>query len=245
MELMDVMVPKWHPYSPLHGSHILVHREHNLHAYRSITFLMFIVTRVTVRLLLVHRIKESMKQRCTSAMQSFYHNIFVLHSFCHSMLLGIIADTHDRLKTIEKALALFKERDISTLLHAGDFISPFVIPLFKGFQVYGTFGNNDGEKKGLHTKLNDIDAAVKEYFCEVQLDNTAIAVTHGHIASLFTLLVDCNLYDLVVTGHTHIPEIKEGNPTVINPGECCGYLSNRSTVAVFDTQKRKGEIIEV
>lgn len=161
------------------------------------------------------------------------------------MLIGIIADTHDRLRVVGKALSIFKERDIATILHAGDFISPFVVPLFKGFHLYGVFGNNDGEKKGLLTKFDDIDATVSEYFCQIRLDTLNIAVTHGHITPLLELLVNSQLYHLVVTGHTHQPEIIEGNPTVINPGECCGYLTNRCTVAVFDTQKRKGEIVEV
>jgi putative phosphoesterase len=160
------------------------------------------------------------------------------------MLLGIIADTHDRLPAVRKALSLFGEHDITTVLHAGDFISPFVIPLFKDFKMYGVFGNNDGEKKGLITKFDEIQATVCDYFCHVQLDNLNIAITHGHIPALLELLIDSQLYDLVVSGHTHEPQIRKSKPIIINPGECCGYLSNRCTVAVFDTQKRKGEIKE-
>ncbi len=161
------------------------------------------------------------------------------------MLIGIISDTHDRLNTVKSACSVFKERDITTLLHAGDFIAPFVVPLFKDFKMYGTFGNNDGEKKGLLTKFSDIKATVTEYFCEVYLDSLTIAVTHGHILSLYNLLVNSKFYDLVITGHTHEPEIRESNPIVINPGECCGYLTDIATIAVFDTEKREGEIIEV
>lgn len=160
------------------------------------------------------------------------------------MLIGIIADTHDRLKTIKKACSLFKERDIPVIVHAGDFISPFVVPLFKDFEVYGVFGNNDGEKKGLTAQFGD-NSVVAEYFCTVYIGDVALAVTHGHIPSLLELLITSNQYDVVVCGHTHTPTIKEGNPLVINPGECCGYLSNRCTVAVFDTEKKKGEIIEI
>ncbi len=161
------------------------------------------------------------------------------------MFIGIVADTHDRLKTITKALSLFKERDITVILHAGDFISPFVVPLFKGFKVYGVFGNNDGEKKGLTATFDDINSVVTEYFCDIHLGGVSFAVTHGHIPALQELLVNSNQYDVVVCGHTHEPSIKEGNPLVINPGECCGYLSDRCTVAVFDTEKKKGEILEV
>ncbi|KYK37993.1 MAG: metallophosphoesterase [Theionarchaea archaeon] len=161
------------------------------------------------------------------------------------MFVGIIADTHDRLNAVKKGCLLFKEKDITVVLHAGDFISPFVVPLLEGFEVYGAFGNNDGEKKGLLTKFGDIGATITEYFCEVRVDDLNIAITHGHIPSLLTLLTNSQLYDLIICGHTHQPEIRYGNPIVINPGECCGYLSNRSTVAVFDTQKKKGEIVEI
>jgi putative phosphoesterase len=161
------------------------------------------------------------------------------------MLVGIVADTHDRLRAVEQALSMFRERGVTTVLHAGDFISPFVVPLFKGFQVYGTFGNNDGEKKGLLTKFDEIQAIITEHFCEIHLNGARIAVTHGHVPPLLDLLVNSQLYDLVVCGHTHEPHIVEGTPLIINPGECCGYLTGKSTVAVFDTQKRKGEIIEI
>lgn len=161
------------------------------------------------------------------------------------MLMGIISDTHDRLSMVKKAVSLFKDENITAVLHAGDFISPFVVPFFKGFQVYGTFGNNDGEKKGLLTQFSTIEAAVTDYFCEVHTDELVISVTHGHIPGLLNVLIKSQQYDLIVTGHTHKPEIKKGHPVIINPGECCGYLSDRCTVAVFDTQKRKGEIIDL
>ncbi|MBU7030924.1 MAG: metallophosphoesterase [Theionarchaea archaeon] len=161
------------------------------------------------------------------------------------MLIGIIADTHDRLSTVGRACTFFREYGIDTLVHAGDFISPFVVPYFEGFQVYGSFGNNDGEKKGLSTKFADIGAVITDYFCEVSLGGISVAVTHGHIPSLLNLLISSHRHDLVVTGHTHSPEIRIGSPIIINPGECCGYLSHKRTVALFDTQKREGKIIEV
>ena len=161
------------------------------------------------------------------------------------MLIGIIADTHDRLAKVRDALSIFRKEDVAMVLHAGDFISPFVIPLFAGFQTYGVFGNNDGEKLGLLKKFAEIKGTVTDYFCPMTLDSCNIALTHGHIPELLALILRSGLYDLVITGHTHEPEIREGTPIVINPGECCGYLSDRSTIAVFDTQKKKGEILEI
>jgi hypothetical protein len=52
--------------------------------------------------------------------------------------------------------------------------------------------------------------------------------------------------DIVVTGHTHevVNETRDGK-LVLNPGECCGYLSDRATVAVIETDGPCAEIIEV
>ncbi|MBU7037772.1 MAG: metallophosphoesterase [Theionarchaea archaeon] len=156
-----------------------------------------------------------------------------------------MADTHDRLSVVRTALSILEGRNIRTVLHAGDFISPFVIPLFKGIRLYGVYGNNDGDRSGLCSKFSEIGGTVMDYFCPLTLDSCTIAVTHGHIPELLTLLMNSGLYDLVVTGHTHEPEIREGAPILINPGECCGYLSNRNTIAIFDTRKKKGEILEI
>jgi hypothetical protein len=42
--------------------------------------------------------------------------------------------------------------------------------------------------------------------------------------------------DVVVCGHTHEFKVTtRGSVLVVNPGECCGYLSGQSTVGVLDT----------
>ena len=59
-------------------------------------------------------------------------------------------------------------------------------------------------------------------------------------------LVESKRYDIVVRGHTHKPEIKKvGKTLVINPGEACGYLSGKRTIALLDLEKSKGEIFEI
>jgi putative phosphoesterase len=52
--------------------------------------------------------------------------------------------------------------------------------------------------------------------------------------------------DIVVCGHTHEPRIdrREGR-LIVNPGECCGWLSGRCTVAIIDTRTMTADIQEV
>ena len=41
------------------------------------------------------------------------------------MKIGMMADTHDNLNNIKKAVEIFNQEKIDLLLHAGDFVSPF------------------------------------------------------------------------------------------------------------------------
>ena len=71
------------------------------------------------------------------------------------MLIGLIADSHDNLQLIDKAVKVLNEKNVELVLHVGDFVSPFVVSKLKDLhcRVIGVFGNNDGDrellKKGL------------------------------------------------------------------------------------------------
>ena len=74
------------------------------------------------------------------------------------MLIGVMADTHDRLPQIHRALEAFQRRGIKTVIHAGDICSPFAAKLLAGFDgsLHIIYGNNDGEHEGLRQVLPQI-----------------------------------------------------------------------------------------
>lgn len=47
------------------------------------------------------------------------------------MLIGIISDTHDNQDKTRKAIELFNSKGVEYVIHAGDYISPFTLKLFK------------------------------------------------------------------------------------------------------------------
>ncbi|MCD6357970.1 MAG: metallophosphoesterase family protein, partial [Thermoproteales archaeon] len=61
--------------------------------------------------------------------------------------IGVMADTHDNLAALDKALRELERRGVKRVLHAGDIIAPFTLRriLARGFEFTGVFGNNDGE----------------------------------------------------------------------------------------------------
>ncbi len=58
-------------------------------------------------------------------------------------------------------------------------------------------------------------------------------------------LIEAGNYDLIVYGHTHEVDVRKGKTTVINPGECGGWLTGKSTVGIFDTANDDVRIIEL
>jgi len=155
------------------------------------------------------------------------------------MKIGIMSDTHDRLPLIDRAVKRLNEEKVGLVLHAGDYIAPFVTTRFKPLEakLIGVFGNNDAEKGLLRQKFGDIGAQIRGSFAEVRIESLRIALLHGEETELLDSLVNANSYDVVVHGHTHEAIIRrQGKTLVVNPGEVCGYLSDRATFAVLDTE---------
>lgn len=157
------------------------------------------------------------------------------------MLVGVIADTHDRVPMIHAALRCFEDRRINVLIHAGDLVSPFAAKALKEFggTIYVIYGNNDGERTGLKQVLPQIqDGPLR-----VKLNGCAILVHHYVGWCRQEDVADC---DVVISGHTHsvVTEVRDGR-LYLNPGEACGWLSDRCTVAVLDTSIPSAEILEL
>jgi hypothetical protein len=165
------------------------------------------------------------------------------------MLVGLISDTHDNLPMVEKAVKKLNEEKVELVLHAGDYVAPFVIPKFKDLKakLIGVFGNNDGDHEFLKKRFSDYDnLEIRGNFAVVNIDNLKIALLHGSEEELLKALIDSGIFDVVVHGHMHKAEIyRKGKTLIVNPGEVCGYLSGKSTIALLDTVKRKAKIVEL
>ncbi|NWG10734.1 metallophosphoesterase [Candidatus Bathyarchaeota archaeon] len=165
------------------------------------------------------------------------------------MLIGLISDTHDRLPIIEEAIKRLNEANVELVLHAGDYVAPFVIPKFKDLKakLIGVFGNNDGDHELLKKRFNENkNLEIRGRFAVIQVDGLKIALLHGDEEELLEALIESGGFDVVVHGHAHTAgACRRGKTLVINPGEVCGYLSGKSTMALFDTIKREAEVIEL
>jgi putative phosphoesterase len=167
------------------------------------------------------------------------------HSKTETMLIGIISDTHDHVQHIKKAVKIFKEREVKLVLHAGDYCSPFTIPEFKGLNLKGIFGNNDGDKYLLMSKFDEIGAELAGDFLKLEVDGLSIALYHGTYQDITSSLIESGRYDVVITGHTHEMVHKQFRDTIaINPGTANGF-DGKASIAFLDTETKEVEFKEL
>jgi putative phosphoesterase len=165
------------------------------------------------------------------------------------MLIGLIADTHDNLPMVDRAMEKLNEANVELVLHAGDYVAGFVIPRFRELKakLIGVFGNNDGDHELLRKRFSENKRLeLRGNFAKITVDGLKIALLHGGDVELLEALIDQEGFDVVVNGHTHVAGIhRKGKTMVVNPGEVCGYLTGKSTLALLDTVKREAKIIEL
>ncbi len=157
------------------------------------------------------------------------------------MRIGLVSDTHDRLPTLRAALERFTALGIDTIIHPGDVIAPFAARLLADFRgtVAITYGNNDGERAGLKRVLPQIQDGP----LWLELAGRRILVHHF---IEWCDPADVARADVVVTGHTHEVRIeRRGSGLLVNPGECCGWVTGRCTAAWLDLTTLQTEIFEV
>jgi uncharacterized protein len=165
------------------------------------------------------------------------------------MLVGLISDTHDNLPAVEKAVKRLNEEKVELVLHAGDYVAPFVIAKFKALncKLIGVFGNNDGDHELLRKRFGETsNCTVRGRFAEIDAEGFKIALLHGDEPELLNALTSRECFDAVVYGHAHVTvALKNGGMLVVSPGEVCGYLTGKQTIALLDTVKREAKIIEL
>ena len=159
------------------------------------------------------------------------------------MRIGILSDSHDDMTAIAKAVALFNAEGVVQVLHAGDIVSPFTFELFRELQAPfgGVFGNNDGDRLLLRERSAGA-LHVQPHF--VTLDSMRGVIVHEPL--LVKSLARSGDFDLVIYGHSHVPDVhREGMTLVVNPGKAALLNKGRATAAVLDTETREARIIDL
>jgi hypothetical protein len=156
------------------------------------------------------------------------------------MLIGLISDTHDNQTNIKKVVDIFNKKDVDMVLHGGDHIAPFTLNWYEPLDapMKGTGGNLDAEHVMLGEKYAERGWEFDREILTVDLEGR-IALTHGIREEFVVALAESGEYDVVVRGHTHErQEEMHGRTLLVNPGEACGYITGRGSVALLEMPEK-------
>lgn len=163
------------------------------------------------------------------------------------MLVALLSDIHDHTTHLLLALHAAHEQGCTHLLFMGDMAELATFQLLREEWPYSidlVFGNNEYEIDAFrklvclhpHTKLHEAEA-------DIELDKRRIYFTHLPGAAL--RVAGSGSHDAVFYGHTHSPEVRYINSTLlVNPGEVYGRHGFPS-IAVYNTATNSACIINI
>jgi putative phosphoesterase len=163
------------------------------------------------------------------------------------MLIGLMADSHDRVPAIRELLERMMERGIGMVLHGGDYCSPFSLVPFLDLNmpVAGVFGRNDGDREGLRAfAAKGVGIELYESPHSIEVGGRRILLVHD-----FAEVAERSLesHEIIVHGFTHRQESREtdGGALIVNPGEACGWLRGAPSAAILDLDTKAVELISL
>lgn len=162
------------------------------------------------------------------------------------MLIGVFSDVHDNLENLRKALTIYKERSVQSLIFCGDFCSPIPSRVmgneFTG-DIHAVFGNGDGDRFAISNVARTQFSNLKLYGEYTELEFAGIKVAVTHYPFYAKALARTGDYQAVFSGHTHAQsEERIGDCLWLNPGEILGW-QGAPTCAIYDTMANSATII--
>ncbi|HYB11951.1 MAG TPA: metallophosphoesterase [Myxococcota bacterium] len=159
------------------------------------------------------------------------------------MRIGVVSDTHNHLRNVERIVELFHAAAVEHVIHTGDITQPKTLAALSALRVplSGVYGNNDLEREGLEEAARRYGMTLRDPPFELVLASRRIVVVHDprELERVAT-----NSYDVALHGHVHRRVIeRKGGRLVFNPGECAGHLRGHNAVGVVDLASLDTEVL--
>ena len=149
------------------------------------------------------------------------------------MKIGIISDTHKKVKLAKEAIELLIEKGAEFIIHAGDIVEVEILDMLEscGVRYVAVYGNNDAHLAPYHTRYNLVQEP--HYF---KLAHTTFKLMHlPYYMSPDT--------EIVIFGHTHEFEIDyKGTTLFLNSGEICARSKNLSEFLMLEVKEKSFKI---
>lgn len=160
--------------------------------------------------------------------------------------LAVIADVHDNIVNLQKALSYLKKEKIDYLISLGDLQSLEAWQILDELEipVWAVMGNADKDiigEKNLRTNLKNIHFSPN--IATVELAKQKIIFGHYSEIIKKIILQYPDKYTLALAGHTHLPwEENIGSTKLLNPGNIAN-IRCAPTMAIIDLENLKAKLI--
>ncbi len=149
------------------------------------------------------------------------------------MKIGIISDTHKKVKKAKRAIDTLLADGAEFIVHAGDIVELEILELLKksNLKYVAVYGNNDAHLVHHHNEYNLVQ---EPYYFKIA--DTKFKLMHLP----FYMTPDA---DVVISGHTHIFESEfTGNTLFLNPGEVCARNKPVSEWTMLDISEKNFQV---
>ena len=152
------------------------------------------------------------------------------------MKIGVVSDTHNNLKNIDKIISLFNEEKIPLVIHTGDIANAKSLERFSNLdcKLIGVYGNNDRHEWGIKEIAEKNNFLFQEPPNLLALCQKNIAIFHEPDL-IDDFLLQNPSTNIVIHGHTHRyrNEIKKG-VLFFNPGESAGMRRGSNAIGILN-----------
>ena len=133
--------------------------------------------------------------------------------------VGVISDTHGNAELTRRAVAIFRETQVTRVIHCGDIGSTEIITILSELPTDYVFGNCDGARRTLASAIEESGGTLHDDFGSVEIAGKKIAIYHGQNDMRLEQEICSGQWDLLCYGHTHRFAFEQrGQTMVLNPG---------------------------
>lgn len=152
------------------------------------------------------------------------------------MKIGVVSDTHNNYKNIEKIISIFNRENLNLVLHTGDISNSKSLKKFLSLdcELKGVFGNNDREDFDLIKTSESLEFDFQQPPFELTINKRAISIFHEPYDIERYIENNPNI-DMIVHGHTHRYRLDVVSQTIIfNPGESAGLMEGKNALGIIN-----------
>jgi len=150
------------------------------------------------------------------------------------MRIGVVSDTHNQLRNVQRIVELFNAAGVDRVVHTGDITQAKTLEVLARLEapLVGVYGNNDLERPALETTSASLGIDLTEPPRRMRIGGRRIAVVHDPLDGDEPIRRE---HDVLLHGHTHLHvEERRDGCLVFNPGECAGWMEGRNAIGVLD-----------